>query len=119
MKQLQWNVWVEPKTNVNCWRKTGNLPFENVEVVVQSTVQSSGDKILKMAALLTEFAASAAPDMMEAQEFLDVDGDVSTEAAEEEVSARTSDESSEEEEQAAPNPVTRALAWPRLLSLFK
>jgi hypothetical protein len=115
MKQLQWNVWVEPKKNVNCWRKTGILPFEDVDVVEQS----SGDMISKLAALLTEFAASAAPDMMEAQEFLDVDVDVSTEAAEEEVSARPSDESSEEEEQAAPNPVTRALAWPRWLNLFK
>jgi hypothetical protein len=62
--------------------------------------------ISKLAALLTEFAASAVPDLMEAQEFLDVDGDVPTEAAEEEVSAGHCDESSEEEEQAAPNPVT-------------
>ena len=40
------------------------------------------------------------------KEFLDVDGDVPTEAAEEEVSAEHCDESSEEEEQATPNPVT-------------
>ena len=60
-----WNVGVEPKTIVNCWLKTGILPDEDVEVVEQS----SGDLISELAALLTEFAASAVPDLMEAQEF--------------------------------------------------
>jgi hypothetical protein len=41
----------------------------------------------ELAAPLTEFAAGAAPDLMDAQEFLDVDGDIPTEAAEEEVNA--------------------------------
>ena len=36
-----WDVGVEPKTIVNCWRKTGILPSEDVEVVEQS----SGDKL--------------------------------------------------------------------------
>jgi hypothetical protein len=81
------------------------LPAEDVELVEQS----SGDMISELAALLTEFAGSAVPDLIEAQEIL---GDVPTEAAEEEVSAEPSDESLEEEEQAAPKPIT--LREPRL-----
>ena len=91
------NVGVTPKTIVNCWHKTGILPAEDVEVVEQS----SGNMISELAALLTEFAGSAVPDLME---ILDVDCDVPTEAAEleEEVSAEPSDKSSGEEEQAEP-----------------
>ena len=83
------NVGVTPKTIVNCWHKTGILPAEDVEVVEQS----SGGMISKLAALITEFAASAAPDMMEALKFLDVDGDFSARPGLEEISARPSDES--------------------------
>ncbi len=92
------NVGVTSKTIVNCWHKTGILPAEDVEVVEQS----SGNMISELAALLTEFAGSAVPDLMEIP---DVDCDVPTEAAEleEEVSAEPSDESSDEEEQAEQN----------------
>ncbi len=91
------NAGVTPKTIVNCWHKTGILPVEDVEVVEQS----SGNMISELAALITEFAGRAVPDLME---MIDVDCDVPTEAAEleEEVSAEPSDESSEEEEQAEP-----------------
>ena len=60
----------------------------------------------RLAALLTEFAADAIPDVMNAQELLNVDNDVPTEAAEEEASDSPTEESSEEEDQAAPTPVT-------------
>jgi hypothetical protein len=74
--------------------------------------------ISELAALLTEFAGSAVPDLMDAQEILVVDCDVPTEAAEEEVIAEPSDKSSEEHQNQTPV-VRHALSWPRLLSLFR
>ncbi len=68
-----WNVGVSPKTIVKCWRTTGILPAEDIEVVEQS----NGDMISVLAALLTEFAVITVlllvPDLMEAQEILDVE----------------------------------------------
>jgi hypothetical protein len=73
---LQKGGW-EPKTIVNCWRETGILPAEDVVMVELASEQSSsGNVMAELAALLTAFAADAIPDLMDAQEFLEVDGDV-------------------------------------------
>ncbi len=63
-----WNVGVEPKTIVNCWRKTGILPAEDFVVVELASEQSSSDNVMaELAALLTAFAAAdAIPDLMDA-----------------------------------------------------
>jgi hypothetical protein len=91
-------VRVEPKTKVNCWCKIGILPAKDVEVVEHSSGMMTDSK---SATPLTEFAGSAVmaavSELMEAQEFLDVIGDVPTEAAHEEVDAGPSDGSSEKE----------------------
>jgi hypothetical protein len=99
-----WNVGVESKTIANCWRKTGILPKSDVEVVGDSL--SSVDALAQLAALLTEFVTDTLPDIMNAQELLDVDGEVPTEAPEVEADATPAEDSSDEEEQPAPAPVS-------------
>ena len=66
----------------------------------------SKDVMAELEALLTEFAADAIPHVMDAQELLNVDGNVPMEAAEEGACASPGEESSEEEDQPAPTPIT-------------
>jgi hypothetical protein len=101
-----WNMGVQPKTISNRWRKTGILPPADVQIVEQPG--SSSDLIAELATLLTEFARDAIPDVMEAQELLEVDCEVPTEAEVEDLEGETADVSSEEEEvqETAPRPVT-------------
>ena len=94
---------VQAKTIYNCWRKTGILPTEDVQIVEEPEISS--DLMAELATLLTEFARDSIPEVMEAQELLEVDGEVPTEA---EAEAEEADASSDEEEveAVAPRPVT-------------
>jgi hypothetical protein len=96
----------QPKTISNCWRKRSILLPADVQIVEQP--ESSSDLMAELATLpsLTEFARDAIPDVMEAQELLDVDGEVPTEAevVEEDDAADVSSEE-EEEQETDPKPV--------------
>lgn len=92
-----WNVGVEQKTIVNCWRKTGILPRADVEVV-----EESRDVLSELAMLLTEFATDKIPDVMAAKDFLAIDGDIPTEAEEAACTTATEEESSESEDEEQP-----------------
>ena len=87
----------------NCWSKTGILPTEDVQIVEEPEISS--DLMAELATLLTEFARASIPEVMEAQELLEVDCEVPTEA---EAEAEEADASSDEEEveAVAPRPVT-------------
>jgi hypothetical protein len=103
-------VRVQLKTISNCWRKTGILPpadVQNLQIVEQP--ESSSDLMAELPTLLslTELARDAMPDIMEAQELLDVGGEVPTEAevVKEGDAADVSSEE-EEEQETDPKPVT-------------
>jgi hypothetical protein len=101
-----WNVGVLPKVISNCWRKTGILPPDEVEVVVES--ESSSDLISELATLLSEFATHGhiLPDIMDAQELLALDPEPPQDEPEPEPVVEGVEEDEETEKQVTYKPVT-------------
>ena len=97
-----WNVGMSSKVISNCWRKTGILPPDEVEVAKDS--ESCSDLMSELATLLTEFAShgDVLPEVMDARELLELD----SEAPHEEPATEGLEEDEEPEEEATHTPVT-------------